>query len=99
MKFADQMKMKLINRNSEQLLIETASQRRETYSILAIFPFSSETKRMGILLKHKETGKYVFYLKGADTVMQGKVKDVYRSFLLDECDSLAREGLRTLVIA
>lgn len=31
--------------------------------------------------------------------MQLKLKDVYKSFVLDECDSLAREGLRTLVVA
>ena len=40
--------------------------------MLANFPFSSETKRMGILLKHAE--RLIFYLKGAETVMKNKVR-------------------------
>lgn len=28
---------------------------------------------MGILVKHKQTGRIVFYLKGADVIMQHKV--------------------------
>ena len=46
----------------------------EEYQILANFPFSSESKRMGIILKHIQTGKIVFYLKGAETVMTKKVR-------------------------
>jgi len=41
---------------------------------LANFPFSSETKRMGIVLQHIESGRLIFYLKGAETVMKLKVK-------------------------
>jgi len=46
----------------------------EEYDILENFPFSSETKRMGIIVKHRESQKIVFYLKGAETVMIPKVK-------------------------
>ncbi len=46
----------------------------EEYDILANFPFSSETKRMGIILRHRQTSKVIFYLKGAETVMEKKVK-------------------------
>ena len=46
----------------------------ETYLILANFPFSSDTKRMGIVLKHEKTGRLIFYLKGAETVMKAKVR-------------------------
>ena len=31
--------------------------------------------------------------------MATKVKQLYKSFVLDECDNLAREGLRTLVFS
>jgi len=41
----------------------------EKYEILANFPFSSETKRMGIIVKHLETERIILYLKGADMVM------------------------------
>ncbi len=49
---------------------------------------------MGIVVRHNESGRYIFYLKGADTVMKNKVPEFQRGFLLDECENLAREGLR-----
>ena len=97
-KLAEELKMMLISRDQSQIVIETPNGRKETYGILACFPFSSDTKRMGIILKHVETNRIMFYLKGADTVMKYKVPEVQRGFLQDECENLAREGLRTLVI-
>ena len=44
-----------------------------TYDILQNFPFSSETKRMGIILKERETDQIMFYVKGADAVMESKI--------------------------
>ncbi|VDP93045.1 unnamed protein product [Echinostoma caproni] len=41
-----------------------------TYEILNLFPFSSESKRMGIILRDRTTRKITFYVKGADTVMK-----------------------------
>ncbi len=84
----DQILMKIVNPAGVE----------ETYDILENFPFSSETKRMGIILRNRNTNRIVFYLKGADMVMKTRVPEVQRGFLLDECESLAREGLRTLVI-
>lgn len=63
-----------------------------------IFPFNSDTKRMGIVVRHVESGKLIFYLKGADVVMKQFLPEVQRGFVDEECDELAREGLRTLVI-
>lgn len=71
----------------------------ENFEVLANFPFSSETKKMSILVKQKETGRYIYYVKGAEVVMEHKVKPQQRSPLLEFCESLAMEGLRTLVIA
>jgi magnesium-transporting ATPase (P-type) len=47
----------------------------ETYEILANFPFSSETKKMSVLVKQKETGRYLYYIKGAQVVLQNKIKE------------------------
>lgn len=38
-------------------------------------------------------------MKGADIVMANKVRQLYKPIVCDECDNLAREGLRTLVIS
>ncbi len=45
-----------------------------SYTILQTFPFTSESKRMGIILQDDQTGERVFYLKGADTVMSSIVQ-------------------------
>jgi phospholipid-translocating ATPase len=62
-----------------------------------MFPFTSETKRMGIILRDQKTKEIIFYLKGADIVMQNITQ--YSDWLQEESSNMAREGLRTLVIA
>lgn len=67
------------------------------YDILQLFPFTSEAKRMGIVVRDRTSRAIHFYLKGADTVMAGLVQ--YSPWMEDEAGNLAREGLRTLVVA
>jgi phospholipid-translocating ATPase len=98
-KFADSLQMVLTERSQMRIQILNADEKPEDYEILANFPFSSETKRMGILLKHLESGRLVFYLKGAEVVMENKVQENSRPFLRETCENLASTGLRTLVIS
>ena len=70
---AESLHMKLLNRDQNEISIENAAGVTEKYEILANFPFSSETKRMGIILRSLDTNRIVFYLKGADTIMKDKV--------------------------
>ena len=91
--------MRLIERDQNTITIENAAKSPEHYEILANFPFSSDTKRMGIVIKHKSSGRLIFYLKGAETVMKSKVKPNQRVVIDESCDNLANEGLRTLVIS
>lgn len=72
-------------------------QRTFVFDILEIFPFTSERKRMGIIVRDRSTGDIFFYLKGADVVMSRIV--TYNDWLEEECGNMAREGLRTLVVA
>uniref|UniRef100_A0AAG5DB84 Phospholipid-transporting ATPase n=1 Tax=Anopheles atroparvus TaxID=41427 RepID=A0AAG5DB84_ANOAO len=67
------------------------------YQILQTFPFTSENKRMGIIVRELNGGEITFYLKGADVVMSGIVQ--YNDWLAEESGNMAREGLRTLVVA
>lgn len=72
--------------------------------ILNVFPFTSDSKRMGIICrfvrnsnaKIDEEGEIVFFQKGADTVMTSIVAS--NDWLDEETGNMAREGLRTLVI-
>lgn len=50
---------------------------------------------MGIIVRNRETGMIHFYMKGADVIMKKIVEA--SDWLDEECDRLAREGLRTLV--
>ncbi|KAJ3323427.1 putative aminophospholipid-translocase [Blyttiomyces sp. JEL0837] len=68
-----------------------------SYRILHIFPFTSESKRMGIIVRDETTLDIWFLMKGADGVMSKLVR--YNDWLEEECGNMAREGLRTLVIA
>jgi phospholipid-translocating ATPase len=63
-----------------------------------IFPFTSESKRMGIIVRNQSSGKLIFYLKGAENILIPKLKPFYRSTVDERSESLAMEGLRTLVI-
>ncbi|MCJ1472892.1 putative aminophospholipid-translocase [Lambiella insularis] len=75
--------------------------------ILDMFPFTSETKRMGIIVQFWQgsesttsssagSGEIWFYQKGADTVMTKIV--AANDWLDEETANMAREGLRTLVV-
>lgn len=44
-----------------------------------------------------QTGEILFYLKGADVVMSAIVQ--YTDWLEEEVGNMARDGLRTLVVA
>ncbi|KAJ4480845.1 protein transporter [Lentinula aciculospora] len=68
-----------------------------TFDILSLFPFTSESKRMGIIVRDHSTGEITFLLKGADVVMARIVQR--NDWLEEETGNMAREGLRTLVVA
>ena len=53
---------------------------------------------MGIVLRHRQSNKLMFYVKGADVAMIPKVKPGQRDACQEYCENLAMEGLRTLVI-
>lgn len=97
-KFAEQLEMKLVEREELYIKLVNPKGEVEEYDILQNFPFSSESKRMGIIIKHRQSGKIVFYVKGADTIMAPKVKPGQRSACQEFCENLSRDGLRTLVI-
>ncbi|KAL7712586.1 Phospholipid-transporting ATPase [Entamoeba marina] len=54
----------------------------ENYEILNMFPFSSDTKRMGVIVKGKRG--IVLYMKGADSVMEQLITNA--EWLCEECE-------------
>lgn len=94
-KFTESVGMTLVARDMTSMTIKTPSGRTEEYEILNVFPFTSETKRMGIIVRSKATNKIEFFMKGADVAMMRIVES--SDWLEEECGNMAREGLRTLV--
>ena len=97
-KFAESLKMRLIYRTDSEIHIKNTIDTIEEYEILANFPFSSDTKRMGIILKNKKYGHIIFYLKGAENIMLDFVKEQYKGYIKENSENLAIKGLRTLVL-
>ncbi|EJU00637.1 phospholipid-translocating P-type ATPase [Dacryopinax primogenitus] len=96
-KFTGSVGLTLNHRDRTRMDLLTPDGTTLTFNILEIFPFTSESKRMGIVVREAVSGEISFLQKGADTVM---AKIVQRNDWLDEeCGNMAREGLRTLVVA
>nr|XP_045012002.1 probable phospholipid-transporting ATPase IIA isoform X1 [Jaculus jaculus] len=87
----------LVGRDQSSMQLRTPGDQILNFTILQIFPFTYESKRMGIIVRDETTGEITFYMKGADVVMAGIVQ--YNDWLEEECGNMAREGLRVLVVA
>uniref|UniRef100_A0A672QJK8 Phospholipid-transporting ATPase n=1 Tax=Sinocyclocheilus grahami TaxID=75366 RepID=A0A672QJK8_SINGR len=96
-RWTESVGLTLVNRDLTSLQLKTPAGHILTYYILQIFPFTSESKRMGIIVREEATGDITFYMKGADVAMASIVQ--YNDWLEEECGNMAREGLRTLVVA
>uniref|UniRef100_A0A3Q2E0S7 Phospholipid-transporting ATPase n=1 Tax=Cyprinodon variegatus TaxID=28743 RepID=A0A3Q2E0S7_CYPVA len=87
----------LVGRDQSSMQLRTPTGQILNFTILQIFPFTYESKRMGIIVRDESTGEITFYMKGADVVMAGIVQ--YNDWLEEECGNMAREGLRVLVVS
>ncbi len=96
-RFAESVGLVLQERSMSRIVLRASGGTILSYDILAEFPFTSEAKRMGIIVQSRETAEITLYVKGADSVISQCVQ--YNDWLDEECGNLAREGLRTLVFA
>jgi len=103
--FTESVGLRLQQRTREKIVLQSTKTNKivMTASILEIFPFTSDSKRMGIVVRlHSSIPEYsiaddlVFLQKGADTVMSSIV--AANDWLNEETANMAREGLRTLVV-
>lgn len=99
--------LKLLSRDRESMTLQSCDSGNAVVKvrILNVFPFTSEGKRMGIIVQfyhgpasspRYDDGEIWFYQKGADTVMTTIV--AANDWLDEETANMAREGLRTLVV-
>ncbi|XP_063891016.1 probable phospholipid-transporting ATPase IIB [Helicoverpa armigera] len=96
-KWTDMMGVSLYRRDLHNISLKLrAANEIIQYTILQIFPFTSESKMMGIIVQEENTGKITYYVKGADVALS---KLIDSQWLNTECKKLAADGLRTLVMA
>lgn len=102
--------LRLAHRDRHSMTLESthSGQVVARVAILNLFPFTSESKRMGIIVKFVGTQDSAqtatedshdpvwFFQKGADTIMTSIVAK--NDWLDEETANMAREGLRTLVV-
>lgn len=108
-KWTESVGLQLVHRDRQSITLRCieSSQIVVRVRILDVFPFTSETKRMGIILRFsqgdesltspvKDGDEIWFFQKGADTVMTSIV--AANDWLDEETVNMAREGFRTLVV-
>ena len=95
-KWTESVGLTLTSRDRTSMTLQSSSGHTLTFDILAVFPFTSESKRMGIIVRDRSSGQTTFVQKGADVVMSKIVQK--NDWLDEECGNMAREGLRTLVL-
>lgn len=96
-KFTESVGLSLFKRDRHSIsLFHDHSGVKYDFDILKVFPFNSDSKRMGIIVFDRLKKEYWFLQKGADTVMSSIVAS--NDWLEEETSNMAREGLRTLVI-
>ncbi|KAI2463114.1 phospholipid-translocating P-type ATPase [Annulohypoxylon bovei var. microspora] len=107
-RWTESVGLRLAHRDRKKMVLESTETGKVVVQveILDIFPFTSDGKRMGIIVRFHEQlkpsslglddGEVWFYQKGADTVMGSIV--AANDWLDEETANMAREGLRTLVV-
>ena len=96
--FAEELGYFMEARRTNMIRIRTSEKGEVEYEILENFAFSSERKRMGILLRNVHTNEIIFYLKGADAVFEKLLSPEEWIFVKEQAENLSKEGLRTLVL-
>ncbi|XP_013148439.1 PREDICTED: probable phospholipid-transporting ATPase IIB [Papilio polytes] len=106
-KWTDMMGVSLYRRDLHNISLKLrAANEIMQFNILQVFPFTSESKMMGIIVQEENSGEITYYVKGADVALGRAVGAVGAvgaaggaGWLGAECSALAAEGLRTLVVA
>lgn len=107
--YTETVGLRLVHRDRKTITLQSVASGKIVVKvqILDIFPFTSESKRMGITVRfltgdgsqlspESPEEDVWFFQKGADTVMTSNV--AANDWLDEETANMAREGLRTLVI-
>ena len=72
----------------------------ERYELLTTLAFSSDRRRMSVVVRNRDTDQITLFVKGADDVVIERLRDDQDpSVMQEQANGFARRGLRTLAIA
>jgi len=78
----------MINRSSDQIVLKIKDKER-TFQILGVLPFTSERKRMSIMVRDLEDNRILHLIKGADEAVfarlknkEGWILELFHSYLI-----------------
>lgn len=99
---AKQMGLVLLEKSTTSMIIQNEyTGQKDTYEILAEFPFDSTRKRMTLIVRFN--GEIIMLTKGADSIMLPRINfrgaEAKRMQIMRDLLFFAKEGLRTLVVA
>lgn len=81
-------------------LLVGISRERKRYRLVHTVPFSSDRKRMSVVLQNLDNLEDIFVVtKGADSIMCGLVAGPFSEKIQSRLHQYASDGLRTLVVA
>ncbi|KAL7674137.1 hypothetical protein ACOME3_000417 [Neoechinorhynchus agilis] len=96
--FCESIGLRLWKRDAHSIVLKQDDGGFWHFTVLHIFPFTSELKRMGLIVRDEQTQEIIFYIKGADSAIAPMVLSSKNSdWLTEETSNMAREGLRILV--
>ncbi len=100
-KFAGELGYRLLHRDQLKMQVATpvSSLDVDEYEILLDFPFTSESRKMGILVRHTKTQRIIYFMKGAEQAVGQSVSPEAAAKMREGAEDLSLEGLRTLSFA
>eukprot|EP00826_Nyctotherus_ovalis_P009792 TRINITY_DN12590_c0_g1_i8.p1 TRINITY_DN12590_c0_g1~~TRINITY_DN12590_c0_g1_i8.p1 ORF type:complete len:410 (+),score=114.36 TRINITY_DN12590_c0_g1_i8:191-1420(+) len=98
-RFASELGYELVYRDQHVIQVMTPSGDVDEYAILKDFPFSSESKKMGIIVQQKKDGRIIYFLKGAEQALEPSLTGAEANDMKEGAEDLSLEGLRTLSFA
>ena len=94
----------LMKSNVNERKVKIGKNYVKTFELMHVLHFSSERKRMSIILKDTENDKIILYCKGADCEIKNRLnynmkKSKIKKYIEDKINEFSQKGFRTLMIA
>lgn len=84
MQWTESVGLTLVFRDITQMKLKTPHGNTLTYTILETFPFTSERKRMGIIVREESTGQITFLMKGMISLSEAINTHIERKYFYSE---------------